>query len=473
MMQIVRIALALALMISPAAAQGPGQLAAGQVWGNPTAARAPGSPASISAMLDRAASSAQGSMLTRTAAGWVALAPGTAGLPLVSGGAGANLAYAILGLSGGGSNANLTASNGGIIYSTASAMAVLAGTATAGQMLQSGSSAAPAWSTATWPGTAAAGTMLNAGSLNVWSATATPTLGVAGSLLGSLRLAGNSSGSALITPQAAAGSPTLTLPNASGTFAVSATAPLSLSAITGALSITGAAGQVLGGAGPAFTATPALGANGGTGGQITLNGATSGSGIIQVGAAAGAGIIFQLPSSNGSNTNVLQTNGAGVTSWAAAGSGTITQIICNGGLTGGTITTSGTCAVDIASGANFLAGTASKMLDAAVVYQAETTSTFNATQALDFNTFQNTKITLTGGITSFTCSNQKAGQAGTIRFIQDGTGSRTLPATFGCNMKFASGTQPVLTTTPAAVDALVYNCSATNYCVASLIKNVQ
>lgn len=53
----------------------------------------------------------------------------------------------------GGTNANLTASNGGIFYSTASAGAILAGTATANQMLQSGSSTTPSWSTATWPAT--------------------------------------------------------------------------------------------------------------------------------------------------------------------------------------------------------------------------------------------------------------------------------------------------------------------------------
>lgn len=57
-------------------------------------------------------------------------------------------------LANGGTNASLVASNGGIIYSTASAMAVLAGTATAGQILRSGSSAAPSWSTATYPATA-------------------------------------------------------------------------------------------------------------------------------------------------------------------------------------------------------------------------------------------------------------------------------------------------------------------------------
>ncbi len=58
-----------------------------------------------------------------------------------------------LSLARGGTNANLTASNGGIFYSTATAGAILAGTATANQVLLSGSTAAPAWSTATYPAT--------------------------------------------------------------------------------------------------------------------------------------------------------------------------------------------------------------------------------------------------------------------------------------------------------------------------------
>ena len=52
-----------------------------------------------------------------------------------------------LSLAKGGSNANLTASNGGIVYSTASEMAILAGTATAGLALLSGASTTPSWST--------------------------------------------------------------------------------------------------------------------------------------------------------------------------------------------------------------------------------------------------------------------------------------------------------------------------------------
>jgi len=66
----------------------------------------------------------------------------------------------VIGLTYGGTNAALTASTGGIVYSGASAMAILAGTATAGQMVQSGSTAAPTWSTSVWPATTTAGRLL-------------------------------------------------------------------------------------------------------------------------------------------------------------------------------------------------------------------------------------------------------------------------------------------------------------------------
>lgn len=83
----------------------------------------------------------------------------------------------VLGLAYGGTNANLTASNGGIFYSTASAGAILAGTATAGQLLLSGASAAPTWSTTTYPATNAINTLLYASSANVMSALATANNG--------------------------------------------------------------------------------------------------------------------------------------------------------------------------------------------------------------------------------------------------------------------------------------------------------
>ncbi len=83
-----------------------------------------------------------------------------------------------LGLTRGGTAASLTASNGGIVYSNATNLAILNGTATAGQMLQSGASTTPAWSTSTYPATNAINTLLYASSANVMAALATANSGV-------------------------------------------------------------------------------------------------------------------------------------------------------------------------------------------------------------------------------------------------------------------------------------------------------
>lgn len=69
-------------------------------------------------------------------------------------------------LANGGTGASLTASNGGIFYSNASTGVILAGTATAAKMLQSGSSSAPSWSTATWPTTTSVSQLLYSSTSN-------------------------------------------------------------------------------------------------------------------------------------------------------------------------------------------------------------------------------------------------------------------------------------------------------------------
>lgn len=83
-----------------------------------------------------------------------------------------------LGLTRGGTNASLTASNGGLIYSTATGMAVLSGTATANQIPLSGASGAPSWSTATYPGTTTANQVLYSSSANTVAGLATGNNGV-------------------------------------------------------------------------------------------------------------------------------------------------------------------------------------------------------------------------------------------------------------------------------------------------------
>lgn len=73
----------------------------------------------------------------------------------------------------GGTNANLIASNGGIVWSNASQMQILSGTATAGQVLVSGSNSAPSWSTATFPtSVGSAGTVIRSNGANWVASTA-------------------------------------------------------------------------------------------------------------------------------------------------------------------------------------------------------------------------------------------------------------------------------------------------------------
>lgn len=121
-------------------------------------------------------------------------------------------------LANGGTNANLTASNGGLIYSTATALAILAGTATANQIPLSGSSAAPSWSTATYPSTAAAGTVLAAGTSNTIAGTATPTLGASGTP-GNVTMGNATSGLLTLQPATGAlGTVTVSIPAATDTL---------------------------------------------------------------------------------------------------------------------------------------------------------------------------------------------------------------------------------------------------------------
>lgn len=138
--------------------------------------------------------------------------------------------------------------------------------------------------------------------------------------------------------------------------------------------------------------------------------------------------------------------------------------------TGGTTIT---ITPDTATAANFQAGTANKLLDANVVFTSETTTVYGATTAFDFNTFINTKVTLTGNA-ALTCSNIKAGQSGTISFIQDGTGTRVITpnsASGWCSQfRFAGVTVPTLTTSASAIDVLSYSCRTTSYCAAALSK---
>jgi hypothetical protein len=123
----------------------------------------------------------------------------------------------VIPLAYGGTNANLTANNGGIFYSTATAAAVLAGTATANQVLLSGSSTTPAWSTATYPATTTINQILYSSAANTVTGLATANSSV---------LSTNSSGVPSLTTTLSLVSSTLVMLTLENTDASAVGAPI-------------------------------------------------------------------------------------------------------------------------------------------------------------------------------------------------------------------------------------------------------
>jgi hypothetical protein len=123
-------------------------------------------------------------------------------------------------LANGGSNAALTASNGGIVWSNATQLQILAGTATAGQCLLSGSTATPSWGSCT--------SSLTVGTTSIASGTTTRVLFDNGGVLGEYSITGT-------VNVVMSTSPTITTPTFSGTV----TGPSGTWTATNGVSVTG------------------------------------------------------------------------------------------------------------------------------------------------------------------------------------------------------------------------------------------
>lgn len=123
-----------------------------------------------------------------------------------------------------------------------------------------------------------------------------------------IAMSGATSGTITVTVPSTAGTATVTWGNSTGTPVVTASAPLAINTTTGNITVTGAAGQVLAGSTPAFTATPTLGASG-TIGTIAFGNATSGT--VTLGTVTGAlgSVTASLPANTGTiaEINLAQT----------------------------------------------------------------------------------------------------------------------------------------------------------------------
>lgn len=88
----------------------------------------------------------------------------------------------------------------------------------------------------------------------------------------------------------------------------------------------------------------------------------------------------------------------------------------------------------------------------------DTTNTGNVT--LDFDTYQNFVLTLTGNVTLVNPTTEAVGQVGSIIFIQDGTGSRTL--SLGTDYESVGGSGITLSTAASTTDMVPYVVVASN-----------
>ncbi len=191
-----------------------------------------------------------------------------------------------------------------------------------------------------------------------------------------------------------------------------------------------------------------------------------------------AGLTVGTPSGGNEGVGTINVaSGYYVNGVALSGTGTVTSVICGTGLTGGTISVTGTCAIDLATNANVWSGTASKILDTHVaqtsiapVALVISTSTFTPAFASGINE----EITLVHASCPCVIANPTgtyAGLSGFLTIIQSSSGSDTV--TWGGNWKFAGGTAPTLTTTANAIDILPYYCRTTGFCAIGFMGDVK
>ena len=357
-------------------------------------------------------------------------------------------------LANGGTNAALTASNGGIIYSTASAFAVLPGTVTAGQCLLSGSSAAPAW------GSCSGAAAVSSVAANDSTLTISPTTGAVLAALnltnpntwtGAQTFSGDTtqSGSAFII---------------SGNISKSAwtTSGIRIKGVTGTLTDTTSSGTV------ATAYTDVLGGN-----TIAASNSTT---------FTNYETMHLKDPVAGSNATLTNKWAFGADSLRVGTSNQLT--VTNAGLVTipGTLNITGTFS-NIAVNTDIWAATAGKVLDAGNVFNsAGALVSLGGTAAaptVDLNTGFNFSFNVTSG-TAFTLqnpTNTKVGQTGCI-FIRQPQNNTVAAISYQGNWKFSGGASaaPALTAPSASydvVDMLCYIVRTSTFIVGTMTKDAR
>ncbi len=171
-------------------------------------------------------------------------------------------------------------------------------------------------------------------------------------------------------------------------------------------------------------------------------------------------LIGCAPASGGGTANFLRADG----SWIApAGSGTVTSIAFGSGVTGGTVTSTGTVTLDVTH-ANTWTGTQTFSSIFISTGYAETncpTANTSTSYALNIDLGPNQCITITGAVTLTLATPTHPGKA-TFKLGQDGSGH--VYSITGC--KWPGGTAITYSTAASAIDIVSVFYDGTNfYCM--------
>lgn len=397
--------------------------------------------------------------------GTITISGGSTGLTTSGSGSTLDLT-GILALASGGTNHALTASAGGIVWSDASKLNILAGTATASQILLSGNAATPAWSTSTYPATNAANTLLYASSANTMAALATANSSVLTTSSGgvptwaselSLALGGTNanltaSNGGIVYSTASAlailsGTATASLPllsqNATspvwGSYALSLGGALTTA---GALTLAGAYGATFTFTNTTSVTFPTSGtlattaqipsfpvslANGGTGNDLTANNG----GIFYSTASAGA-----ILSGTATATQMLQSGASTTPAWSTTtwpATSTANQILyssANNTVAGLATADSGVLVTSSSGVPSILAaGTAGALLQAGTT-NAWTTTTYPSTNAVNTLLYASSANVM-GALATADNGVLITSASGVPSWLADGTTGQVLTATTG------------------------------------------
>jgi len=168
----------------------------------------------------------------------------------------------------------------------------------------------------------------------------------------------------------------------------------------------------------------------------------------------------QWPASDGTNGQVLTTNGSGSASWTSGGGSGITDVVQDTTpQLGGNLDVNGQQIVSVSNGNIVIApnGTGMTMLNNIEYHEKiHSLGTTSGTITPDVANGNVQTITLNGNLTFSAFSNPIAGQSITLIINTNGT-SRTLTST----MKFSGGTKTISTTNTTDILSVFYD--GTNY----------